>query len=311
MTNLLPKDLQIQRLKKITFRQHAMLGGPDKFKKMTDDLWQWIEKNQANLGAGDLNDYLNYVANVGIYFSMVEKKPNIFRIDSSFLMALNNKANLHIDASFLIDRMELGKVYQIEMPQSHWVYVDAGSEYVQGYRRTVLIHKSKVNIIGSKEIEYGLILVAPYFEQETDRIMFDVDCEDGGIIANSVTGFRLIANKNVLEIKTKGLVEDEDNFFLAAIKSLFYILSDGNPDLRTIKSDAPITTKNPKKMKRQLIEKELFPVINVGFGFAKSPLYVKNSWDYLRWQPYGSKAEPKYKLIHITAHRRKGLVIEC
>lgn len=87
-------------------------------------------------------------------------------------------------------------------------------------------------------------------------------------------------------------------------KIIYYLKKNGNPDLRHYSPPA-ITTKKEKKAKRQLGDQSEFPAMNVGFGFGKDPLYLKDEWSYFRNQACGPGFSER-KLIFVTAHRKAG-----
>lgn len=96
--------------------------------------------------------------------------------------------------------------------------------------------------------------------------------------------------------------------FVLSIKSFAYIIASGKPDLREFKN--PKKIKSEKRIKRaNRLSDSITERIDVGFGFAKERIYVKDSWEipsHFRYQPYGPKGNPThYELISVRGSNPK------
>ncbi len=236
---------------------------------------------------------IRYIADV------LTQQSKAYKVNGELVAALDKKANIKLSTDLFLSKMIQDKAYVIEVPFSERAQIG------QYYLKTLLASLCYVE----KGDLFMMILVLPVYSTADDMLRIDDEYKS------------IEHNYAFLEVKKGGtfseLLNDQElrkhlnnknaDFVYKCLKCLFYILSGGNPDLREIPGE-PIRTKKAKKAKRKLHERPVFDAIAVGMGFEKSPLYTKDSWEYLRWQPYGRRSMPDYKLIKITARRRKELL---
>ena len=288
------KELDPKILRKKDFLSHALLFIDS---MNTRDLKGFAKhqksKSQAKLPKDGILDYEDdpTLNSWGDLFTSatLEQKTKTYRINETFLDALDSKANLELNISYMLKRFKIGEQICLEFPYNH--------RFQPGhvYHKTVIL-----TMVMGNENQPFLFVTMPGYCSTTDKLEVE---DDPTRVSFSWSISPMISDKE-LEYSFQHHPTEEYEFMKKVLKVLLYIRSDGQPDLRDILWHK-ITTKKPKKALSQFIENELFPTINVGFGFAKSPMYTKEKWDYLRWQPYGPRDNPMYKLIHVTARRRK------
>jgi hypothetical protein len=232
-----------------------------------------------------------------------------YRINGELMDALTYRINMDVKAGFLMRKMDPDVPVMLDLP--YRLRDDTGHGV---YHRTAVMTITKK--VTHAETSPWLVMALPNYRTDTD-LLLDRAClgKPEGFVSNTALALELNdPEMTVDELLNRGEKKGcaaslEMKLFIdRMLKAVLYIMSGGNPDLRAVEA-RPVTTAKPKKILRQFMEENVYPCIDVGMGFNKSPLYIKDQWEYLRWQPYGPRSDPDYRLIKITAHRRKPLAL--
>jgi hypothetical protein len=247
-------------------------------------------------------------------------EPFTYMMSEEFSDVLFARADMKLSARYLFSKLKPDDIQVIELPYKHRQTLQ-----MQGlpcYTKTVLIQP-----VFRRENRIRILLHMPVCLDESD---FPAYGTYENKLKNGIDEPAIFTLLSFVEIDTSesdidisqsvqkfNSTDVSKEFLVKIFKSLMYIKSDGEIDLREERPLREVVTANPKKARRQVIELRQFPVIHVGWNFQKSPIYNKGEWStsgHFRWQPYDSRDNPKYKLIwideHIKTRRQTSDIIE-
>jgi len=237
--------------------------------------------------------------------------PLTYVFSDEFSDALFASAHMKIWARYLLSKLKDGEQLTIELPWDHrQSYVDKGTRL---YTKTVIIRP-----IFRGDGWVRLLFLMPLTLEDSHQPAYALFSNKlkGGLDERAIHKIFIFTDLAPIDhdinlsesVQKLGTSEVSHEFMVKVLKALLYIKSDGNPDLRSERPLREIVTLNPKKAKKQLLDLTHFPLVRVGWDFKKTPIYQKGQWrtyGHYRWQWYGSREQPAYRLQWIKEHLKE------